>query len=174
MKNKNKKRVYMTRKRKLKKQKQTAITVLIVIMISAGVIGRAEINAINEIGAISGDNTLIGYKFTDEANKAINIYPEPEDEVKKWVLTAIYEAGLDPDKAERLIECESKWKPDVHGVNWSNKKGVDRGLWQISSLYHSEVSNADAYDYKKATVHAIRIIKERGWQEWTCGKLLNL
>ncbi len=101
------------------------------------------------------------------------LWPEETNPIKQYVLTRIYEAGLNPNEAEKIIACESQWRPDAHAVNWNNKKGVDRGLWMINTLYHPEVSNADAYDYKKATEHAIRIYKEWGdWRAWSCSKKL--
>ena len=104
----------------------------------------------------------------------VQIYPA-ESEMKEWVLTRVYEAGLNPEEAERIIDCESKWNQDAHAVNWNNKAGVDRGLWQISSLHHAEVSNECAYDYKCATNEAIRIAKARqNWSAWSCARLLGL
>lgn len=99
------------------------------------------------------------------------VWPE-ENKIKQEVLGMIYDAGLNPEEADKIIQCESQWQPDAHSVNWKGKQGVDRGLWQINSLYHPEVSNADAYNYIKATEHAIRIYKERGnWSAWACSKL---
>lgn len=34
---------------------------------------------------------------------------------------------------------------------------IDRGLWQISSKWHPEVSDVEAYDVEASTVHALRI-----------------
>lgn len=93
--------------------------------------------------------------------------------VKEYVLSEIKKAGLNPNQADKIINCESRWNEDAHKVNWENRGGVDRGLWQISSLHHKEVSNACAYDYKCATNEAIRIYKERGnWDAWACSRIV--
>jgi hypothetical protein len=79
----------------------------------------------------------------------------------------VKEAGLNSDEADCLIKNESGWNPDAHRVNWDNMAGVDRGLWQISSLFHKEVSNQCAYDPICSTKEAIRIAKDRGnWSAW--------
>ena len=70
--------------------------------------------------------------------------------------------------------CENKnWNTDDRHIN-ANAKSVDRGLFMINDVYHKEVSNACAYDYDCALKEFVRIYRERGWKEWTCGKLLNL
>jgi len=100
-----------------------------------------------------------------------SVHAEPS--MKEWIKNEIEKAGLDWNTASKLIECESKGNPDAHAVNWDNKAGVDRGLWQISSLYHKEVSNECAYNYKCSTKEAIRIYKEwGGWGAWSCNKLI--
>jgi len=96
-----------------------------------------------------------------------------ENTMQDEVMALIEEAGLNTYEAYAIIQCESRWDPDAHGVNWNNKAGVDRGLFQISSLYHPEVSNACAYDPICNTKEAIRIYNEwNGWGAWSCGKLL--
>ena len=108
-----------------------------------------------------------------QAKTRTEIYPKPENPVKEWVLTKIYDAGLNPDEADKIIECESHWNTEAHKVNWDNKKGLDRGLWQINTLFHPEVSNSCSYDYRCSTEEAIRIYKERGnWSAWECSKNL--
>jgi len=96
-----------------------------------------------------------------------------EPSMKEWIKNEIERAGIDWNEASKIIQCESKGNPDAHAVNWSNKAGVDRGLWQISSLYHKEVSNECSYNYKCSTLEAIRIYKEwGGWGAWSCSKLI--
>ena len=95
-----------------------------------------------------------------------------EPSIPEYVFTEV-EKELGFDNAVRAVGmiggCENKqWDPEAKLIN----KGltIDRGIWQINDYYHSEVSNACSYDYKCATKEAIRIIKERGFEEWTCGK----
>ena len=90
--------------------------------------------------------------------------------MQDWVLQAVKEAEIDEYKAYNIIHCESRWNPEARLINKDRHQSVDRGLWQINSRWHPEVSNHCAYDYKCATIEAIRIINERGFEEWTCGK----
>jgi hypothetical protein len=90
--------------------------------------------------------------------------------VKDWVLQRIAEAGLNQQEAEVIINCESKWNPDVIGFN--NNRTVDMGLWQINSI-HKDISNADKLDYKKATDWAIaKRLKDGSWSAWYCSRKL--
>jgi len=109
---------------------------------------------------------------------AEKIYPMPEMPIfidwveidtQDWVLNEVEKAGIDKYKVYNLITCESNWETQAHYVNNDRHKSVDRGLWQINSYWHSEVSPICAYEYQCATFEAIRIIQERGFEEWTCG-----
>ena len=95
-----------------------------------------------------------------------------EVDTKEWVLNEVEKAGLDKYEVYNLISCESSWNTQNYRVNYharTDTYSIDRGLWQINSFYHSEVSPSCAYDYKCATKESIRILKERGFSEWTCG-----
>ena len=107
----------------------------------------------------------------------VKIYPTAEVNVgkakplsmKDYVLKEVAKAGMDVKLADKIINCESRWLPDAHAVNWNNKAGVDRGLWMINSLAHKDVSNACAYDFACATKEAIKIYKARGnYSAWSC------
>lgn len=53
--------------------------------------------------------------------------------------------------------------------------GVDRGYWQFSSVYHSEVSDWCAGDIKCSTDRAFQIFKQDGnFHQWTCGKVYSV
>ena len=101
-----------------------------------------------------------------------NIAPD-EAYIKDYALSEIEKAGIDKYKAWALLTmCENpSWDLEAQ---YNNGDSVDRGLWQINSYFHSEVTNSCAYDLECSTKEAIRIIKERGFKEWTCGQKLNL
>lgn len=132
-----------------------------------------SIGMLTLIGVSANVNLLLTQPYAPEYQVFHKKAPK-ELPVKEYVLNEVAKAGLNPKTAEKMIgSCENKtWNPDQHAVNWDNQGGVDRGLWQINSLHHPEVSNACAYDYKCATKEAIRIIRQRGWDEWSCGKNL--
>ena len=104
---------------------------------------------------------------------SVNVPDKKPLTMKEQVLLEVKKAGMDVKMAEAIIQCESRWNPDAHAVNWNNKAGVDRGLWQLNSKAHAEVSNACSYDPICATKEAIKIYKSRGnWSAWSCNKIV--
>ena len=89
---------------------------------------------------------------------------------QEQVLDLVEEAGLNSEYAEKIIYCESRWEKDaIH----RNRGSVDRGIWQINSYFHPEVSESCAFSPLCATKEAIRIVKTKGWSEWVCSKYVN-
>ena len=68
---------------------------------------------------------------------AIQIYPEPETDLKKYVLTEVYKAGLNPDYVERLLHCESTWNNEAHTLEPNST--VSSGVWQINSVHKAKI-----------------------------------
>lgn len=161
MKNKNTKKIYQTKKRRAKQALNKALVIIGAIAISCAVINYSEQKI--EAGELS--RIIIPAVINAEAE---------ELSIRDYVRAEIEKAGLDWEKVNKLIDCESKWNPEAHAVNWNNRKGVDRGLWQISSLYYKHIPNSCAYCYKCSTQEAIKILQKRGYKEWTCGKIHNL
>lgn len=74
---------------------------------------------------------------------------------------------LSPDMMLWVADCESKFNPSVRG----KIDPRDRGLWQINSYWHSEISDECAFDYICSTEwSAWYMAKGRGY-EWVCWKL---
>lgn len=84
-----------------------------------------------------------------------------QDEVKNL----LRDYGIDVEYATKLIFCESSWNPKAFHYN---RNSIDRGLWQINNIHHPEVSKDCAYDTACSTIEAIRIIKTKGFDEWSC------
>jgi hypothetical protein len=94
-----------------------------------------------------------------------------EVSLKDWVLNAVKEEGISPAEAEKIIQCESNWNDQATHINGDGS--IDRGLWQINSKYHPNVTPSCTYEYSCATREAIKIYKSRGsWDAWTCKKVL--
>ena len=132
---------------------------------------KAETQLTADSGGAEGDTDIL--PLAESPDWSTLHYIEKMTPMELWVWEEVEKAGLDPNKAFRVVECESGWQPEASFINQKHNS-IDRGLWMINSYYHSEVSPSCAYDYKCSTKHAIRIVKERGWREWVCGIKLKL
>lgn len=98
------------------------------------------------------------------------------DEIKEipmrlWVLNAFNEAGLDVNKADRIIECESHYNENA--INFNSNKSFDAGIFQLNSV-HKDITLKDKIDYKTATAYVIKKVKrDKGWSAWVCNNLIN-
>lgn len=114
-----------------------------------------------------------------EAKTAEVNFVREELSPKEYLLSEVEKAGLDKYKVYQMFadsECgeNPKFDPQARYINYDNRAGVDRGMFQLSDKFHPEVSNECAYDLKCNVKEGIRILKEKGFKEWTCGRLLKL
>ena len=121
-----------------------------------------------------GANTIIDWaKSLERAFMVENVKAEEVVTNLTWqeeVRNLLKDYGIDLVKAEKIIYCESRWNPQA--INY-NKGSVDYGLWQINNFYHPEVSKDCALDAGCSTMEAIRIIKTKGFGEWSCNRLIK-
>lgn len=83
-------------------------------------------------------------------------------------------------EVERLIKlghCESRFNPICGEINHKDctnttNGSFDRGWFQISRKWHPEVTDECSVDIKCSTVESIRIINEKGFDEWACNSLI--
>lgn len=94
------------------------------------------------------------------ANETVNLRSQVEKMLR--------DEGIDVVKAMKIADYESWFRPD--NEHWNSNGILDRGLWMINNKYHAEVSDECAYDGICSTKQAIRIMKSRGFNEWTCYK----
>ena len=93
-----------------------------------------------------------------------------EVSIKEWVFNKLEkEIGIDEAiNGLIIIQCESRWDVDVISNTY------DLGLWQINRM-HTDISNADKLDYKKATDWTINKFKADGsWQAWSCAERMGI
>lgn len=95
------------------------------------------------------------------------VYAVPELGVRETVLAMLSEEGIDTAKAERIIHCESSWRPTA--TNYNRDGSNDAGLWQINSVHGLSVE--DRMDVEKSTRFAIKLIKTQGFNPWVCNNL---
>lgn len=84
--------------------------------------------------------------------------------------------GKSAKNALCIASNESHFNPQA--VNTKKNKPVgsrDRGVFQINSYWHAEVSDAQAFDPLQNVQAAYRIYRQDGnWHEWTTASLCGL
>jgi len=82
--------------------------------------------------------------------------------VKAYVRTQAVEHGVDPNLALWIVGHESQFNPRARGDGEAS-----RGLWQISKIYHPEVSDAAAYSVSSSTRWSLERIRSGKVNEWS-------
>lgn len=100
------------------------------------------------------------------AKTQTQMFPETTP-VRQYVLTAVYDAGLNPDEADCIIREESQWREDICIIEPNNS--ISCGLWQLNTVHNKNgLTNACKLDYKCATKFAIeKRLKDGNWNAWT-------
>lgn len=71
----------------------------------------------------------------------------------------------------RLAFCESRF--DSHALNSNGEYGIDRGVFQINSKYHPEVSTEQAMSVEFATKWTMAMIDKGQQKQWSCDKIIR-
>ena len=76
--------------------------------------------------------------------------------------------GTGLDMAVAIAGAESGFNSDAVNVAGNTPPSRDRGLWQINSFWHSEITDACAFD-PTCAAHAALVISKNGtdWSPWT-------
>lgn len=95
-----------------------------------------------------------------------------QETVEETIRRLAQETGFRwPDYLVRLAHCESRLDPKA--TNDNGRYGIDRGVFQINSYYHGEVTDAQAFDLEWATRWTMDRIN-RGYQhEWVCDQIIK-
>jgi Transglycosylase SLT domain len=83
-------------------------------------------------------------------------------EVKAYVRTQAVKNGVDPQLALWIVKHESSFNPHARGDG-----DASRGLWQISKVYHPEVSDDDAFGVTTSTKWSLQRIRDGKVNEWS-------
>ena len=83
-------------------------------------------------------------------------------EVKAYVRTEAVEHGVNPTLALWIVRHESQFNPRAKGDGEAS-----RGLWQISKIYHPEVSDAMAFNVRSSTEWSLERIRAGKASEWS-------
>jgi hypothetical protein len=82
--------------------------------------------------------------------------------VKAYVQTEAVEHGVNPKLALWIVKHESQFNPYAKGDGEAS-----RGLWQISRIYHPEVSDAAAFSVVSSTQWSLERIRSGNVNEWS-------
>ena len=69
--------------------------------------------------------------------------------------------GINPAYASCIVSHESQWS------DRAGDDGNSRGLWQISKIWHPEVSDAIAYSFQSSTLWALNWIAQGHAKQWS-------
>lgn len=83
-------------------------------------------------------------------------------EVKIYVRRQAVEYGVNPNLALWIVKHESSFNPHAKGDGEAS-----RGLWQISRIYHPEVSDAEAFSVASSTEWSLERIRSGKVNEWS-------
>jgi len=83
-------------------------------------------------------------------------------QVKAYVRTQAVEYGVNPNLALWIVKHESQFNPRAKGDGEAS-----RGLWQISKVYHPEVSDAEAFSVASSTQWSLGRIRSGKVNEWS-------
>ena len=83
-------------------------------------------------------------------------------EVRAYVRAQALEFGVNPLLALWIVKHESQFNPRARG-----DREASRGLWQISKIYHPEVSDAAAFSVAASTEWSLARIRAGKANEWS-------
>lgn len=93
---------------------------------------------------------------------------EPKKEIvdiQEYIVKQARIFALDEVKVLNIAKCESALKSSARG-----DFGASRGIWQIHSGYHPEITDQQAFDVEWSTKWALTQMKAGRWNWWTCSK----
>jgi hypothetical protein len=91
--------------------------------------------------------------------------------VRAIIIAAAKRYGVSANTMLNLARCESGFNPKAFRSYKKNPSGGnDRGLYQINSRWHPEVSNTCAYSATCSANWTARMIKQGQLHQWTCGR----
>ena len=101
------------------------------------------------------------FRFSATPLKAPSDKPSAQ-EVRAYVRTQAMEYGVNPKLAIWIVKHESQFDPHAKGDG-----DASRGLWQISRIYHPEVSDAVAFSVASSTEWSLERIRSGKVNEWS-------
>lgn len=166
-----------------RKEVRKAFALIILFFISSATV--AFIETTNRIdiavadGAAVGDVTVTavasetdydGITFMEITTEEVAKEMSVEDQIRAIAAEKNFKWA---DYLVRLAMCESGLNPNNKNSKGNTPAGsLDRGLFQINSYWHKEVSDACAYDVRCSTEWTIQMIENGRQGQWACNKIV--
>jgi Transglycosylase SLT domain len=107
-------------------------------------------------GQFAAPSRTLSIAFKAQGNKS------EAQAVKAYVRSEALEHGVNPKLALWIVKHESQFNPYAKGDGEAS-----RGLWQISKIYHPEVSDAAAFNVASSTEWSLERIRSGKANEWS-------
>ena len=132
------------------------------------------------LGGITGyyvDGSIItaamaGYTGSSLIPNLIATTISPNLKEKKVIETLIRavatDEGIDPDLAVKVAECESSLNPEAKNTN--SDGSIDRGIFQINTKWHPEVTDAQAFSIVESTKFFCKQFKAGMLSDWNASR----
>jgi len=115
------------------------------------------------MGGFSGSSVIqaLMVKKTNETEKI-------EETTEQLIRRIAKEEIVDPDLAVRVAKCESTLNPNATNTNTDGS--IDRGLFQINSKWHPEVTADQAFNAEFSTRFFCKAFKSGNLSWWNASK----
>lgn len=91
-----------------------------------------------------------------------------EESIEERIRTIAREYGVDEELAVRVAKAESSLDPLA--INKNSPQSIDRGLYQINSFYHPEVTDEQAFDVDFSTRFFCQAVKDGNLNWWNASR----
>lgn len=176
---KGKKKYYFTKKRMQQyRYWKILIGVSMICMCVLGAVGEYSIRYTKALGA----QTVVYPRFIPrvQAKETVSLDiieapTETTETVEQMIRRLAEEANFKwPDYLVKLAKCESSLNPNTtNDKNNNPSHSKDRGLYQINNYWHSEVTDAQAYNAEWATKWTMNRINNGYQHEWACDRIIK-
>lgn len=93
---------------------------------------------------------------------------ETPSQIEDWITYQAQIHKVNVGYALKIAKCESNFNPKAVGDS-----GKSKGIWQIYSKAHPEISEDQAFDVVWSTEWAMNEMSKGNYNIWTCHKLNN-
>jgi hypothetical protein len=113
---------------------------------------------INKGRGVPGTNLALATAMSQKQKSALTT----SEQVAAYIQSQALKHGVSPKLALWIVKHESQFNPRAKGDGEAS-----RGLWQISKIYHPEVSDAMAFNVRSSTQWSLERIRSGKANEWS-------